>query len=87
MAIKIYEKEKMLEPNRRRNLKREILILSKIAHPTLVTLFEAYESKKQVYLVQEFVEGGSVHSYLNQKKAQKKEVTLLDEHGNLKSDK
>jgi len=46
VAVKIYEKGRMLEPNRRRNLKREIQIMEKISHPALVSMNEAFESKK-----------------------------------------
>jgi serine/threonine protein kinase len=60
LAVKIYEKGRMLEPNRRRNLKREIQIMEKISHPALVSMNEAFESKKQVFLVQEYVSGGNL---------------------------
>lgn len=50
----------MLEPNRRRNLKREIQIMKRISHPSLVSMKEAFESKKQVFLVQEYVSGGNL---------------------------
>ena len=61
VAIKIYDKEKMLEPTRRRNLKREILLVNKIRHPSIVGMYEAFDSKKQVFIVQEFLPGGSLH--------------------------
>lgn len=54
----------MLEPNRRRNLKREILLMTKIAHPILVKMYEAYESKKQVFIVEEYLSGQSLQFHL-----------------------
>ena len=70
VAFKIYDKEKMLEPNRRRNLKREIFLMSKMKHPALVTMYEAYESKKQVFIVEEYLSGGSLQQYLKKIKSQ-----------------
>ena len=60
VAVKIYDKEKMLEPNRRRNLKREILLMTKMGHPNLVKMYEAYESMKQVFIVEEYLSGQSL---------------------------
>ena len=36
----------MLEPNRRKNLKREILLMKIIRHPSIVGMYEAFDSKK-----------------------------------------
>lgn len=58
----------MLEPNRRRNLKREIQIMQKIKHPTLVAMYEAFESKKQVFLVQEYISGGNLQLFMRDMK-------------------
>ncbi len=46
IAVKIYEKFKLLEPNRRKSVKREIKIMEKIDHECLAKLFEAFESHK-----------------------------------------
>lgn len=54
----------MLEPNRRRNLKREILLMTKMSHPNLVRMYEAYESKKQVFIVEEYLSGQSLQVHL-----------------------
>ena len=67
IAVKIYEKFKLLEPNRRKSVKREIKIMEKIDHECLAKLFEAFESHKQVFLIMEYVNGGSLHGYLKGK--------------------
>lgn len=67
IAVKIYEKFKLLEPNRRKSVKREMKIMEKLDHPHIAKLYEAFESHKQVFLVMEFVNGGSLHGYLKMK--------------------
>ncbi len=36
-------------------------------HPNIVKIFEAFETDDNVYLVMEYVGGGSLHSYLKEK--------------------
>lgn len=36
-------------------------------HPNIVKIFEAFETENHVYLVMEYVGGGSLHSYLKEK--------------------
>ena len=55
IAVKIYEKFKLLEPNRRKSVKREMKIMEKLDHPHIAKLYEAFESHKQVFLVMEFL--------------------------------
>lgn len=43
---------------------REIKILSKLNHPNIVKLYESIDTSKQVYLIMEYVQGESLHSYL-----------------------
>ena len=33
-------------------------------HPTIVKIHEAFETDENVYLVMDYVSGGSLHSYL-----------------------
>lgn len=48
MAVKIYEKSKLLDPQRKSSVKKEIQILKKIDHPNIVKLHEIIDSPKQV---------------------------------------
>ena len=48
MAIKIYEKYKLSDPQRKSSVNREIVILKKINHPNIVKLYEVIDSSKQV---------------------------------------
>lgn len=67
IAVKIYEKLKLMEPNRRKSVKREMKIMEKLDHVNIAKLYEAFESHKQVFLIMEFVNGGSLHGYLKMK--------------------
>lgn len=67
IAVKIYEKIKLIEPNRKKSVKREIKIMEKLDHPNIAKLYEAFESSKQVFLIMEYVNGGSLHGYLKMK--------------------
>ena len=46
IAVKIYEKFKLLEPNRRKSVKREIKIMEKLEHECLAQMYETFESTK-----------------------------------------
>jgi serine/threonine protein kinase len=51
IAVKIYEKAKLLEPNRRKSVKREMKIMEKLDHPNIAKLYEVFESFKQVFMI------------------------------------
>ena len=46
IAVKIYEKTKLMEPNRRKSVKREMKIMEKLDHEHIAKLFEVFESHK-----------------------------------------
>lgn len=73
VAIKVYDKAKMMEPHRRRNLLREVEILRKLDHPNCVKMLAAISSPKYIFLVMEYVPGESLHSYLQRKPLRKLE--------------
>lgn len=43
---------------------REAKILKLLDHPNIVKLFEVIETKKEIYLVEEFASGGEVLDYI-----------------------
>ena len=58
MAMKIYDKEKVLSnDSRKRSLSREITLLKRLDHPNIVKLYDTIDTKKSVNLVMENVEG------------------------------
>lgn len=50
-AVKVYEKSKLDEPNKVRNIEREIAILGRLDHPVISKLVESIETPNELYLV------------------------------------
>lgn len=48
-------------------MKREMKIMEKLDHPNIAKLYEVFESYKQVFMIMEYVNGGSLHGYLKMK--------------------
>ena len=67
VAIKIYDKFKLLTPNRKKNAEREIKILTRLNHPNIVKLYKTVENNKSLNLIMEYVNGCSLMAYLKQK--------------------
>ncbi len=67
VALKIYKKHKLEEPNRRKSVKREIKLMEKMKNEHIVALHEIIDIPKYVILVMDFVGGGSLHSLIKSK--------------------
>lgn len=67
VAIKIYEKYKLLDPQRRKSVRCEIKLMERLRHPNIVIFHEALDTPKQIYLIMEFVGGGSLHHFLKKR--------------------
>ena len=55
VAVKMYDRYKLMDTQRKKSALREIKILSKLNHPNVVKLYESIDTSKYVYLVMEFV--------------------------------
>lgn len=66
-ALKIYEKYRLSDPSKKKNVSREIEILKKLNHPNIVKMYDVIETPKQLHLVLEYISGGSLGSYLKKK--------------------
>ena len=73
VAIKIYDKFKLITPSRKKNAEREIKILTRLNHPNIVKLYKTVENKRSLNLVMEYVSGCSLTSYLKQKSSRRLE--------------
>ncbi len=67
VALKIYEKEKIKDIQRKKAVRREIRLMKRLNHPNIAILYEAIETDDQVILVLEYVPGGSTHGFLKSK--------------------
>ena len=70
LAIKIYDRYKLADQQRKRAVLREITHLKKLQHYNLSCLYDVIESPSQVYLILEYVHGQTLSSYLK--------MTVLD---------
>ena len=64
IAIKVYEKKKIRESQRRRSVRREIKILQQIDHRNIVKIFDVFETNNHVNLIMEYIPGVCLSSYL-----------------------
>ncbi|CAG9315115.1 unnamed protein product [Blepharisma stoltei] len=63
-AAKIYEKSKLVDPHKKRNVKKEIMIMQTLNHPFIIKMKEFIDTKSQIYIIMEYVGGMSLHRYL-----------------------
>lgn len=63
-AIKKIAKAKIKNPQRFFN---EITALKTLDHPNVIKLYESFEDEENVYLVQEFCDGGELFDYIVEK--------------------
>ena len=59
-AIKTYEKSKLLDPQRKKNMISEIKILKSINHPNIIKMKEAIDATRHIHIVMEYVGGCSL---------------------------
>jgi MAP/microtubule affinity-regulating kinase len=64
VAIKIYEKYKLVDAQVKHNLIREIKVLSRLNHPNILRLYESIDTLSNVYLITEYVEGIQLNEHL-----------------------
>jgi len=67
VAIKTYEKLRLSDPRKMKNVRREISILQGISHPSIIQLYSSFETIRQIHLVMEYVGKTSLHSFLKNK--------------------
>lgn len=64
-AIKKIEKKKVVEYKMVDQFTKEIRLHSSLDHPNIVKFFGAFEKKESIYLVIEYMNGGTLFDYLN----------------------
>ncbi|XP_061346690.1 CBL-interacting serine/threonine-protein kinase 1-like isoform X2 [Gastrolobium bilobum] len=66
-AIKILDKNKVIDLNNADQIKREISTLKLLKHPNVVRLYEVLASKSKIYMVLEYVNGGELFDKISSK--------------------
>merc|ERR1719191_2351240 len=66
VAVKILEKERIVDIADVERVAREIHILKLIRHPHIIQLYEIIETPRQLYLIMEFASGGELFDYIVQ---------------------
>ncbi len=64
MAVKILEKDKIADMADVHRVEREISILKSVRHPHIIQLYEIIETKKQLYMMMEYAEGGELFDFI-----------------------
>ena len=75
VAIKVLEKDKIVDVHDVERVAREIHILKIVRHPTIVQLYEIIETDKELYLIMEYARGGELFEYIvNRKRVREKDA-------------
>ena len=64
VAMKIYRKSKLVDINRKKSVRREIKLMQKMKHPNIAELSESIDTTKYVFLIMEYIGGGSLHGLI-----------------------
>jgi tRNA A-37 threonylcarbamoyl transferase component Bud32 len=64
VAIKILEKERIVDLADVERVKREIHILTRVRHPNVIRLFEVIDSPRHIFLIQEYCSAGELFDYI-----------------------
>lgn len=67
VAIKIYEKSKLVDIMRQKSVQGEIKILSKIDNTNIVKMYQTIDTSKYLYIILEFISGCSLSTLLKRK--------------------
>ncbi|KAL2920548.1 CBL-interacting serine/threonine-protein kinase 11 [Bienertia sinuspersici] len=62
VAIKVFNKKRIIEKNMMSNIKREITIMGRLRHPNIIRLYEVLACKRKIYFVMELAKGGELYA-------------------------
>ena len=84
VAMKTVDKAKLTSENLKKTVEHEIRILKKLRHKRIVKLYEVIETSRNIHLIMEYVDGGTVqqlvkkHKKLEESDAQRVLYQLVD---------
>ena len=79
-AVKIYEKEKLNSNSKKSCVNKEIQILKRLNHKNIAKLIEVISNEKQIFVIQELVEGISLREYYNDEIRHQKGISIHKEN-------
>lgn len=81
VAVKILEKDKIVDSADVDRVAREIHILKILRHPVVVQLYEIIETEKELYLIMEYARGGELFEHIvsHQRIKEKEAAKLLQQ--------
>ena len=68
VAIKIMEKNKIVQIEDKTRIEREIKVLKNLRHPNIVHLYSVIQTDEKIYLITEYVKGKELFDYIVMKK-------------------
>ena len=71
VVIKIYEKYRLLDKQKMKNVYREIKVLSHVDHPNIIKLLHTIDTKNQIILVMEYFSEKTMFKYLKMSQTRK----------------
>ena len=78
VAIKILNKERIKHLEEFEKIRLEIDILKLCHHPNILRILDNFEDNDYIYIVTEFIEGGTLFKYLNENKSKLKEKKIAE---------
>lgn len=69
VAIKIMQKNKILNKDDFIRIQREIEILKRLKHPNVIKIHHIFEDEKKIYIIMEFCENGELFNRIVEKKS------------------
>ena len=79
-AMKVYEKENLNSNSKKTCVFREIQILKQLNHKNIAKLIEVINTKKQILIIQELIEGISLREYYNNEIKHQKGISIHKEN-------
>ena len=64
VAVKVLEKDRIVEVADVERVSREIQILKRVRHKNIIHLYEVIDTPRQIYLMMEFLDGGELFDYI-----------------------
>ena len=74
VAVKSINKHFLSEKSQKQKVMQEVYILKKIKHPSVMRLFESFETKKHILFVVELCSGGDLLNYVRKRRKLNEEV-------------